>query len=79
MVTTTTRPGHCWTGKREFLGLDQALATAPECPHGGHDEDDRDGALECVYDGISATCMLSADHPGEHEWTPDNEIVLVFR
>jgi hypothetical protein len=29
-------------------------------------------------DGCSTTCVLQADHDGEHEWTRDDEIRLSF-
>ena len=30
-------------------------------------------------DGIPCTCMLPDGHPGDHEWTPDDRITVVFR
>ncbi len=35
-----------------------------------------DGPL--TDDGISTTCMLWDGHPGEHEWTPDDQIVVAI-
>lgn len=29
-------------------------------------------------EGIDATCLLPADHPGEHVWTPDRELEIEF-
>jgi hypothetical protein len=29
-------------------------------------------------DFVSGTCMLEADHEGEHEFTPDSEIRVTF-
>lgn len=52
----------CWKGKREW---------AEEAHGWGSPE----WAQAYVEDG---TCLLPDGHPGEHEWTPDADIVISF-
>ena len=73
MTMTTSRPIHCWTSRREFLG---DAYVPPPCPHGGHDEPDW-AEYQCLV-GADATCLLEAGHPGEHVWTSDALISIVF-
>lgn len=71
---STTRAPRCWMGRREFFGYDRDAV--PACTHGGHD--DFGEAQGCAMGFPDATCLLEAGHRGEHEWTPDDEIVITF-
>lgn len=55
---------HCWMTRHEHVEEVYGYLSPEYC--------------ESAANGVDATCMLPADHDGEHEWTPDNEIQVSF-
>jgi hypothetical protein len=59
-----SKMAHCWADKAGYLR-----------------ETFGDNSQEYIdsYFEESASCMLAADHSGDHKWTPDSELVITFQ
>ena len=54
---------HCWADKLEIVTEEYGI---------GSDE-----WAEAIVNG--STCLLEDGHPGPHEWTPDETIMVTFK